>query len=212
MIKLEDRIKEYDTILIGIGSEWKAEYHTDIIEVYNILFREIKYKNFFIVTTVTDGKIFDSELGQSEGFFAPVKQIVAPCGNENWQQCQRSCTKDIWEPGEVSDGICPYCGAPLIGNTMEAPEYIQEGYLPQWNRYLQWLSATVTYPVLMLELGVDFSTPTVIRFPFEKTLAFNQKAELIRVNERFPQVPAENGGRGTGIGSNSVEFIRLMKG
>ena len=212
MIGLKEKIKQYDTILIGIGSEWRSEDNPDIIAVYDMLYDEIKYKNFFIITTVTDAKIYESSLGIAEGFFAPVKQIVAPCGNRTWRQCENSCTKDIWEPDEVSDGICPHCGAPLIGNTIEAPDYIEEGYLPQWNHYLQWLSATVNRPVLILELGVDLSVPTVVRFPFEKTASFNNKAELIRINARFPQIPEELHGRAVGIRANSVEFIRFMQG
>lgn len=50
-------------------------------------------------------------------------------------QCSAGCTKDIWEPDEIPSGICPHCGAPLTGNTIEAHPYIEEGYLPQWNHY-----------------------------------------------------------------------------
>lgn len=210
--ELKRKIKAYDTVLIGIGSEWKAEAHKDLAAVYNILYEEIKYKNFFVVTTVTDALIYKSKFGIMEGFFAPVKQIVAPCGNETWQQCIKSCTKDIWEPDEIADGLCPHCGASLTGNTVSAPDYIEEGYLPQWNRYLEWLSATIKHPVLILELGVGFSHPTVIRFPFEKTTVFNQQAELIRINRRFPQLPKELGGRGTSIAADSVEIIRFLPG
>ena len=30
-----------------------------------------------------------------------IQRIVAPCGNENWQQCSQGCTKDIWEPSPL---------------------------------------------------------------------------------------------------------------
>ena len=56
-----------------------------------------------------------------------IQRIVAPCGNETWKQCSAGCTKDIWEPDEVPSGICPHCGAPLTGNTIEAHPYIEEG-------------------------------------------------------------------------------------
>ena len=94
------------------------------------------------------------------------QRIVAPCGNETWRQCSAACTKDIWEPGEVPNDICPHCGAPLTGNTVEANPYIEEGYLPQWNRYTQWLTRTLNRETLILELGAGFGNPGVIRFPF----------------------------------------------
>ena len=91
---------------------------------------------------------------------------MAPCGNDSWQQCRDACTKDIWEPGEVPDGVCPHCGAPLIPNTVAAEHYIEEGYLPQWQAYTRWLAGTLNKELLILELGVGFGTPTVIRWPF----------------------------------------------
>ncbi len=135
------------------------------------------------------------------------RRIVAPCGNETWRQCSRACTKDIWEPGEVPDDICPHCGAPLTGNTREAGTYIEEGYLPQWNHYTQWLAGSWNQELLILELGVGFGDPGVIRFPFEKTAFFNQKSFLMRVHARFPQIPGELEKRAAGIQAASVDFI-----
>lgn len=136
------------------------------------------------------------------------QRIVAPCGNENWRQCSVGCTKDIWEAGEVADDICPHCGAPLTGNTIEASPYIEEGYLPQWEKYTKWLSGTLNRNMVILELGCGFSNPGVIRFPFEKTCFFNQKAFLCRVHKNFPQVMAELGERAVGVSAFSPEWLR----
>lgn len=135
------------------------------------------------------------------------ERIVAPCGNETWRQCSVGCTKDIWEPGEIPDDICPHCGAPLTGNTVEASPYIEEGYLPQWRRYQQWLAATLGQELGILELGVGFGKPGVIRFPFEKTAYFNQKAFLCRVHKSLPQVPQELHGRAVGVEQESILWI-----
>lgn len=155
-------------ILIGIGGEWKKSKREDICEAYNLLAKCLEGRDYFIVTTNTDAEIFRSRLDAS--------RITAPCGNETWRQCSRSCTKDIWEPGEIPDDICPHCGAPLCGNTIDADSYIEEGYLPQWMAYTRWLTGTVNRPLLVLELGEGFKTPTVIRWPFEKTVRFNKKS------------------------------------
>ncbi|MDD3253345.1 MAG: hypothetical protein PHV18_12390 [Lachnospiraceae bacterium] len=161
------------------------------------------------------GTTADAALAAMDHLF-PVKEIpldtrwqriVAPCGNETWKQCSLGCTKDIWESGELPEEICPHCGAPLTGNTIEASPYIEEGYLPQWNRYTRWLTKTLNRKLLILELGVGFAKPGVIRFPFEKTAFFNQKSFLCRVNEKFPQITEELTGRAEGIAENSVEWV-----
>ena len=136
-----------------------------------------------------------------------VQRIVAPCGNETWKQCSAGCTKDIWEPDEIPSGICPHCGAPLTGNTIEAHPYIEEGYLPQWNHYTQWLAGTFRKDLVILELGVGFANPGVLRFPFEKTAFFHQDSLLLRVNQTFPQTTEELKDRALGVHKNSVDWM-----
>ena len=189
---IRQEIDECEKLLIGLGEEWRAELVPDLDEGYGKLAELTEGKDFFLVTTVTDAR------------------IVAPCGNETWRQCSRSCTKDIWEPGEIPEDICPHCGAPLTGNTIQAETYIEEGYLPQWNRYTAWLAGTLNKKLLILELGVGFGTPTVIRWPFEKTVSLNKKAHMYRIHGKFAQLSAEMGERAVSVPMNSVEFIRTL--
>jgi len=202
--KLQADLAECECLLIGLGAEWGRLKEAESISAYKSLYQLAKGKNYFVVTTVTDGRIFGTS-------FDP-ERMVAPCGNVNWLQCSRSCTKDIWEKGEIPDGICPHCGAPLTGNTIEADCYIEEGYLPQWNRYKEWLSKTLNRRLVLLELGEGFKTPTVIRWPFEKTAFFNQKSHMYRVNKKFFQISGEIRERAHGVETDSVEFVKKFVG
>lgn len=197
-----EEIKNCEKLLIGLGEEWKKAAQPEIMAVYEKMNRLIGDKDFFLVTTVTDGEIFHSSLDSA--------RMVAPCGNVTWRQCSKACTKDIWEPGEVPDDICPHCGAPLTGNTIKAQTYIEEGYIPQWNAYTRWLSGTLNRRLLILELGVGFQTPTVIRWPFEKTLSINNKARMYRIHERFAQLSEGMKEKACSVSENSVEFIRNL--
>lgn len=197
---IKNEIKECEKLLIGIGSEWKKDGNADIKAAYNKLNEIIKEKDYFIVTTLTDAEIFESELNR--------ERITAPCGNDTWRQCSKACTKDIWEYGEIPDDICPHCKAPMTGNTVAADVYIEEGYMPQWNAYTLWLTRTLNKKLLILELGEGFKTPTVIRWPFEKTAYVNKKAYLYRINEKFSQISEELRGCSEGIPVNSLELLR----
>lgn len=209
--KLEEPIRQFreavsnaSCLLIGVGGEWETggKYTVqELKEAYRALYSLTEGKDYFIITTVTDGFIRENAPDQS--------RITAPCGNEQWKQCSKACTKDIWEPGEILDGICPHCGAPLTGNTIFADTYIEEGYLPQWKAYQEWLGRTLNRELLAVELGEGFQLPKLIRWPFEKTVFFNKKAHMYRVNETFAQISEDIGEKAVSVQMNSVDFIRM---
>ena len=211
--EVREKIKEAQKVLIGIGKEWALRddekdirfrhlsdpAQSDLKAAYEALYDLIKEKDYYIVTTLTDGAIYEMPFDKN--------RIVAPCGNIHWRQCSKACTKDIWEEGEVPDDICPHCKAPLTGNTLKAETYIEEGYLPRWKDYMKWQTGTINRSLVILELGEGFSTPTVMRWPFEKIIYFNQKSKLYRINENFYQLPKEAEKRGVSVHENSVRWM-----
>ena len=211
--EVREKIKEAQKVLIGIGKEWALRddekdirfchltdpSQADLEAAYEALYDLIKEKDYYIVTTLTDGAVYEMPFDKN--------RIVAPCGNIHWRQCSKACTKDIWEEGEVPDDICPHCKAPLTGNTLKAETYIEEGYLPRWKDYMKWQTGTINRSLVILELGEGFSTPTVMRWPFEKIIYFNQKSKLYRINENFYQLPKEAEERGVSVHENSVRWM-----
>ena len=211
--EVREKIKEAQKVLIGIGKEWALRddekdirfrhlsdpAQSDLMAAYEELYQLIQDKDYYIVTTLTDGAIYEMPFDKN--------RIVAPCGNIHWRQCSKACTKDIWEEGEVPDDICPHCKAPLTGNTLKAETYIEEGYLPRWKDYMKWQTGTINRSLVILELGEGFSTPTVMRWPFEKIIYFNQKSKLYRINENFYQLPKEAEERGVSVHENSVRWM-----
>ena len=152
------------------------------------------------MTTLTDGETWETELNRN--------RIVAPCGNRHLYQCRSACVKEVWKETELSEKVCPHCKGPLVENTIQAENYVEEGYLPMWKTYQTWLSATLNRKLLVLELGEGFRTPTVIRWPFEKTVFFNQKSRMFRIHEHLYQVSQEIGERATPVAANSLSFIK----
>ena len=208
-----EKVKEAQKVLIGIGKEWALRedekdirfrhlsdpVQTELKEAYEALYELIKEKDYYIVTTLTDGAVYEMPFDKN--------RIVAPCGNIHWRQCSKACTKDIWEESEVPDDVCPHCKAPLTGNTIKAETYIEEGYLPRWKDYMKWQTGTINRSLVILELGEGFVTPTVMRWPFEKIIYFNQKSRLYRINENFYQLPKETEERGVSVHENSVRWM-----
>ena len=77
----------------------------------------------------------------------------------------------------------------------------------QWNGYMNWLSRTLNRKLVILELGEGFLQPTIIRWPFERTVMINQKSCMYRVHKTFYQIADEIKDRATAVKADSVEFF-----
>lgn len=181
-----------------------------VIRAYDSLRELIGVKPYFVVTLNTDDLIYRSKLEKD--------LIVAPCGSMGKLQCGEHilAAKEIRDrvleaaerrPSWRELAVCPECGRPLRFHTIENEGYMESGYLPQWERYTKWLSCTLNRKLCILELGVDFRYPQVIRWPFEKTAFYNQKSVLVRVNSRFPQAARELAQRTVSIAASPVEAL-----
>ncbi|MBS5931714.1 MAG: hypothetical protein KIC94_02470 [Clostridiales bacterium] len=196
------------------------------LQAYSNLYELIKDKNYFVLSMNTSELIMQSGLDHSK--------IVMPCGNEGVFQCSKSCTHDIHPNrdyvlnfveqlpdimGAVKSGksikeylpYCKECSEPFTFNVRaNVDSYVEEGYLTQWQNYMQWLSRTLNRKLLLIELEVDFTLPSLIRWPFEKNAYLNNKAYLIRVNHQFPQLAEEISGKGISVSMTADEFLEVV--
>ena len=185
---------------------------------YEALGEMLSGKNYFLVTLCTDDALFGTGLDE--------EKIVAPCGGFRALQCPHCgreekeilCRSGLCEKpleqlrgnealSEIEFPRCPRCGSLLAFNRISTPGYLEEGYLPQWEKYRKWLQGTLNHRLCILELGAGMEYPSVIRFPFERVAFFNQKAELIRVHSRLYQMTAELKDRGTSVKADPVNFL-----
>lgn len=186
--------KDYDCILIGIGEEFDG--NKNALEAYNKLASKLEKKNYFIVSLCIDDVIFESDLDK--------ERIVAPLGGKRKKQCPDACEGKLYD---IKETVCPICKKELVYNNYLADNYIEDDYIPMWEKHKKWVSLTLNKKLLALELGVSFKFPQIVRWPFEKIVSLNNKAELIRVNETLPQLSEEVSGKGTSIKENSVEWV-----
>lgn len=112
----------------------------------------------------------------------------------------------IYESRLAKERIVAPCGSEAAGNVVTNEDYDESIYLSQWEVYTKWLQNTLNHKLCVLELGVGFQYPTVIRFPFEKVVYFNQKARLIRVHSKLSQLTPEVGERGVSVGESPVKL------
>eukprot|EP01083_Nonionella_stella_P146041 458785_1 len=137
-------------------------YKTELTEPYKNIYKILKDKNYFVITTNADGQTQKSELDQAI--------VFSPQGNYAAFQCVVPCKSDEIYPNEQ-----------MIKNMILS---IKNGKILLIENDIDILS-------IFWELGVGFNTAGIIRYPFERFTHKLPHATLIRVNRGRANVPKE---------------------
>lgn len=193
------------------------------LPLYARLLELLDGRDFFVVTSNADRQFLRA------GF--PVDRLFEYQGSYDVLGCSKRCTEHTWESlpalREVlkhvdhenfecpEDAIprCPYCGE--WAEIAFRPENYEEGY----QRYADFVNSSAGMRLCIVELGVGFNTPGVIRWPFEKFTRLIPGATLFRVNKGYadlenhpgyPKVPADLAGRAFSLPLDAGEVIRAL--
>lgn len=196
---------------------WLRENVSENLEkAYSNIAKMCTDKNYYIVSLATDDRIHQFGL----------EKIVTPCGGRKRFQRKiqneseildlemaSKLENEIYEAFQLRDFEKlalfnqTHKNDGLEYNNIFSNEYNEEGYLDDWNNYLKWVQGTVNRKVCVLELGVSFRLPSVIRWPFEKIAFYNNEAIFYRINEHLFQMTAELKDKGISIPENAVTFL-----
>lgn len=170
---------------------YHIRYEMNALEVYKDLFNLVKDKEYFICTTNADGQFEKSEFLK--------EKIFSPQGNYAFFQCSEPCTQDIYpndkyinkmlnnmiSPYEIDKEyipFCPKCGKPLIPNLRCDEKFVGAPHMKNIENYEKFIFKNKHRKMILLELGVGFNTPGIIRFPFESMAERYKDTKLIRIN------------------------------
>jgi len=216
---IKELIEDADLVLVGLGREFEKErfiQDEEALDALNKLADILEKKNYFVVSICTN------DIAKSSALCS--ERVVQPCGSSHRKQCVNHCEEGLMDlsleeqerildlcDGEKDGnwlGNCPQCGEPLVLNTVYTDKYDENGYLKDWSRYTKWLQGTLNKKLCILELGVDMTYPSIIRFPFEKVAFYNNKAHFVRVNETLYHMSVEIKDKGFSIPENAVTWLR----
>lgn len=161
-------------------------------KLYQKLFNLIKNKEYFVITTNVDDQFFKAGFDR--------KKVFATQGSYRFIQCSNAChnkvydaedlvkemidkTKDCKIPTKLVP-VCPVCGRRMDTNLRKDAYFVQDdNWYKQDKEYGEFLDKAKNKKVVLLEFGVGFNTPTIIRFPFEQMTYKNSKWTLVRFNK-----------------------------
>ena len=159
--------------------------------VYDDLFKFVKDKNCFVLTTNVDHQFqlagFDKErLFYTQGDYG-LFQCSVPCHNKTYDNYDAVIAmierqEDMKVPTELIPR-CPVCGEPMTVNLRSDDKFVEdEGWHKAAERYNNFIEAYRDKNIVYLELGVGGNTPVIIKYPFWRLTAENENASYICVN------------------------------
>lgn len=159
-------------------------------ELYKQIWNIVKAKPHFVITTNVDHQFYKADF---------VKEnVFAVQGDYGYFQCAKACHNTLYDNENIVQQMvaktadckiptdlvpkCPSCRGLMEVNIRKDGYFVQDThwYDAQEN-YLAFLQKARRGKLVLLELGVGFNTPGIIRFPFEEFV--NEDAILIRINK-----------------------------
>ena len=94
---------------------------------------------------------------------------------------------------------CPVCGDYLERNLRRDGHFVESPHMARQPAYADFVNRAFTGRLVLLELGVGFNTPGIIRWPFELIAQRHPNARLVRVNLQDARLPGSIGDRSIGL-------------
>ena len=176
-------------------------YLPPALPLYQRLFELVKDKDYFVITTNVDAQFYKAG-------FAP-ERIFAVQGDYGKLQCAKGCHDGLYDNESLVRRMaaeqkdcripsslvpkCPVCGGEMEVNIRKDVYFVQnKAWYEAEERYGDFCGKACGKRTVLLELGVGYNTPTIMRFPFERMAYENKDVFLVRMNTQYPDAIPEN--------------------
>ena len=195
-------------------------YNGTPLKLYQELYEIVKNKEYFVLSTNVDGQFYNSGFDR--------KKVFEIQGDYSYLQCENACHNKLYNNKELVEKWihntknckipsnlimkCPVCGGNMDMNLRKDENFVQdEHWYEMSQRYDEFLNKIQNKNVVLLEIGVGFNTPGIIRFPFEQMTANNVKTTLIRINKDYPLPMLEIRNRTISFDEDTNKIIEDLK-
>jgi NAD-dependent SIR2 family protein deacetylase len=188
-------------------------------QVYSDLLRRVKEKTYFVITTNVDAQF------EKAGF--AHERIFAVQGDYGKLQCAKACHHKLFDNETVIRQMvseqndcripsrlipkCPRCSGFMEPNLRKDQFFVEDdAWHRASSRYQYFLDTHCEKPLVLLELGVGYNTPTIIKIPFERITAQHPNATLVRMNKDYPEVSPINQSKTITFAQDIGEIIAAL--
>lgn len=195
---------------------WFSRYRTGATELYKTLLH--RFPEAFIVTTNVDAQF------ELAGF--PTGRIFATQGDYRWFQPASGSPKTLVDNREWVFSVLPHIhecriptemipsmpdGSPVSLNLRIDDTFVEDFHWHQQaRRYTDFVQRASQDNLLLLEFGIGYNTPGIIRLPFEQMAQRFPHTTLIRFNRDNPEPYIEDMPRFTAFTEDIATVINQL--
>lgn len=187
--------------------------------VYGDLLRLVREKDYFVLTTNVDHCFQKAGFDKKRLFYTQgdygLWQCSGPCRSETYDneaavRAMRESESNMHVPADLLP-VCPHCGRPLTMNLRADDKFVEdEGWHRAAERYADFLRTRGGQHILLLELGVGYNTPVIIKFPFWQMTKQNPKAVYACINTGDAVCPRDIEKQAICIDADIAEVLRKL--
>lgn len=186
--------------------------------VYELLFDLVRGKDWFVLTSNVDA------LFERNGFDAA--RVCSIQGDFAFLQCYTPCSDDLWPSAPVLERllpgvdpatqalrnpalapVCPRCGGQVFFNVRGGHWFVEAPWRRQFEVLCQWLPSASNERLLVVDIGSGFNTPSVVRWPMERTARAVPTARFVRINRKEPELHVDLGARALTVAGGALEVL-----
>ena len=189
----------------------------DASETYKNLYELVKNKNYYVITTNVDRQFIKSGFDENkvfevQGALTKIQCSVA-CHNKLYDvtdKVKQMLLKndDIKIPTNLVPK-CPVCGGTMEVNLRKDRFFVEDdNWFKHQEIYQKFINDNKDKNILFLEFGAGFNTPSIIRYSFEELTLDLTNAYLVRINDKFANIPNDIENKGLGIKDDINKVIK----
>jgi len=186
--------------------------------VYELLFELVREKDWGVLTSNVDALFARSG-------FDPAR-VCSIQGDFAFLQCLTPCSNQLWPSAPVIERLlpeiepdtqalrnprlaptCPRCGGAVFFNVRGGDWFVEAPWRRQFAKLRDWVAAAPNDRLLVLDIGSGFNTPSVVRWPMERTARSIATARFVRINRHNPELHVDLGSRALSVADGALAVL-----
>ena len=211
-------------------------YMAPPISLYEDLYRLVKNKDYFVLTTNVDHCFQRAGFDKKKIFYTQgdygLFQCSKPCHNSTYDNEEIIREMVLSQGFEIEDGKlikpanaklkmtvptelipkCPKCGRPMSMNLRADDTFVEDaGWKKAADNYEEFMRAHMGKKIVFLELGVGYNTPGIIKYNFWQYARTWQQAYYACINKGEAYLPAEIADKGIALDGDIAKVLEALE-